>query len=104
MPRQTGSARVRLQAIQHEREIVFSIAGNGVGFDRQYARKLFGAFQRLHRPAAASYWWSLKARASAFNVRRILVRHGGRTWAEGKAGQEATFFLSLPVPSAKEKS
>ena len=89
--RNRKQAVIRIDAAVEKKEFVFSVCDNGVGFDMQYAQKLFGVFQRLHLQEEFEGTGIGLATVSA-----IIAKHGGRTWAEATLDRGATSFFSLP--------
>ena len=83
--------RICISAQQTSELSVIRVEDNGIGFDPKYSERIFGLFRRLHNRTYPGTGIGLAI------CKRVVERHGGTIWAEGRPGSGATFFFTLPV-------
>jgi two-component system, chemotaxis family, sensor kinase Cph1 len=89
---------IHIRACTNERECVFVVSDEGIGFEPEYAEKIFVIFQRLH--GIGAYTGTAIGLAIC---KRIVEAHGGRIWAEPEAGVGSKFFFAVPVKHWSKK-
>ncbi len=89
--RARAEATIDVAGTSDGQQITYCVKDNGVGFDMAYVSRLFGVFHRLHAPEEFE-----GTGIGLANVKRIVTRHGGTVWAEGKVGEGASFYFTLP--------
>jgi PAS domain S-box-containing protein len=89
---------IQISAEQDGAAWTISVRDNGIGFDPQYAERIFGLFKRLHRDEYPGTGLGLAI------CKRIVERYGGRIWADGRPGQGAIFYFTLPAVNGSESN